>query len=78
VTIFSRNVDDQTLTFELSDTGITDVETGSDWNFVGMAIGGELEGTQLEPVVNANHFWFSWAVFRPDTQILDSLDDLIG
>ena len=78
VTVFSRNFDDQTLTFELSDTGITDVETGSDWNFVGMAIGGELEGTQLEPVVNANHFWFSWAVFRPDTQIRDSLDDLTG
>ena len=56
VTVFSRNVDDQTLTFELSDTGVIDVETGSSWNLVGMAIDGELEGTQLEPVVHANHF----------------------
>ena len=56
VTVFSRNVDDQTLTFVLSDTGVIDVETGSRWNLVGMAIDGELEGTQLEPVVHANHF----------------------
>ena len=76
VTVFSRNTGNQTLTFELSDTGITDVETGSDWNLVGMAIGGELEGTQLKPVVHANHFWFSWAVFKPETQIRHSLDDL--
>jgi hypothetical protein len=78
VTVFSRSVDGRDLTFELSDSGITDVETGSDWNFVGMAIAGELEGTQLEPVVHANHFWFSWAVFKPDTQIRASLEDLIG
>jgi hypothetical protein len=78
VTVFSRNVGDQTLTFELSDTGITDVETGSDWNLMGMAIDRELEGTQLEPVIHANHFWFAWAVSKPDTQIRDSLDDLSG
>ncbi|MBT3995037.1 MAG: DUF3179 domain-containing protein [Chloroflexi bacterium] len=78
VTVFSRNVGNQTLTFELSDTGITDVETESDWNLVGTAIGGELEGTQLKPVVHANHFWFSWAVFKPETQIRHSSDDLSG
>ena len=74
--VFSRSDDGRDLTFELSDTGITDVETGSDWNFVGTAIGGELEGTQLKPIVHANHFWFSWAVFKPETQIRASLDDL--
>ncbi len=45
-------------------------------NLLGLAIDGELEGTQLEPMVHANHFWFSWAVFKPETQIRDSLDDL--
>lgn len=78
VTVFSRKVGNKTLTFELSNAGITDVETGSDWNLVGMATGGELEGTQLKPVVHSNHFWFSWAVFKPQTQIRDSLDDLTG
>ena len=62
----------------MSDTGVSDVETGSSWNLVGMAIDGELEGTQLEAVIHANHFWFSWAVFKPETQIRDSVDDLTG
>jgi hypothetical protein len=31
--------------------------------------GGELEGEAREPVVHADHFWFSWAVFKPDTCI---------
>lgn len=78
VTVFSRSVEGRDLTFKLSDSGITDVETGSDWNYVGMAVAGELEGTQLEPVIHANHFWFSWAVFKPETQIRASLDDLTG
>ena len=48
------------------------------WNLVGLAIDGELERTQLEPMVHANDFWFSWAVFKPEPQIRDSLDDLTG
>ena len=26
-------------------------------------------GKALTPVVNVNHFWFSWAAFRPETVI---------
>ncbi|MBT4125151.1 MAG: DUF3179 domain-containing protein [Chloroflexi bacterium] len=76
VAVFSRIVGDRLLTFEANDHGITDIETGSAWNYAGIATSGELEGTQLEPVVHANHFWFAWAVFKPATQIRDSLDDL--
>jgi hypothetical protein len=43
---------------------------------LGLAIAGELAGTKLEPVVHANHFWFAWAVFKPATQIRDSLSAL--
>jgi hypothetical protein len=78
VAVFSRLVDGQTLTFVVSDSGITDVETGSLWNYAGIAKSGELEGTHLEPVVHGNHFWFSWAVFKPNTQIRDSINDLAG
>jgi len=28
-----------------------------------------LTGQALTPVVSINHFWFSWAAFRPDTRI---------
>ncbi|MCH8229720.1 MAG: DUF3179 domain-containing protein [Chloroflexi bacterium] len=75
-TAFSRTVGDRTLTFELTDLGITDVETGSVWNLVGIAISGELKGTQLTPVIHASHFWFAWAVFKPETEVRDSVEDL--
>jgi hypothetical protein len=35
----------------------------------GEAIAGPLAGSQLTQVVSADHFWFAWAVFRPDTII---------
>lgn len=76
VAVFSRDVGDRTLTFEVNDSGIADIETGSLWNYAGIAKSGELEGTHLEPVVHANHFWFAWAVFKPNTVIKDSLNDI--
>ena len=75
-TVFSRMIGDRTLTFELTDTGITDAETGSIWNLVGMAVSGDLKGTQLAPVVHASHFWFAWAVFKPETEVRDSIEAL--
>lgn len=66
---FSRTVDGQVLTFLAKDGAIQDKETGSTWNVLGAATGGPLAGTQLSPVVSINHFWFSWAAFRPETRI---------
>jgi hypothetical protein len=66
---FSRELDGQTLTFQDDGEKITDEQTGSEWNILGQAVSGELTGSQLEPVVNVNHFWFSWAAFRPETRI---------
>ena len=76
VALYSRLVNGNPLTFEVTDSVITDKETGSTWSLTGLAVDGELAGIQLEPVVHANHFWFAWAVFKPETQIRDSLDDL--
>jgi hypothetical protein len=78
VAVLSRTVDGKSLIFEATDSGITDVETGSHWNLAGIAVSGELIGTQLSPVVHANHFWFAWAVFKPATEIRASLADLAG
>ncbi|MBT4942908.1 MAG: DUF3179 domain-containing protein, partial [Chloroflexi bacterium] len=39
---------------------------------------GPLAGKKLEPVIHANHFWFAWAVFEPDTEIRDGADDISG
>ena len=43
---------------------------------MGTAVSGELKGTQLAPVINAAHFWFARAVFKPETEIRDSVDAL--
>jgi hypothetical protein len=66
---FSRVLDGQTLTFSYDGQTITDDQTGSEWDVFGQAISGELAGSQLEPVVSVNHFWFSWAAFKPETRI---------
>lgn len=58
------------LTFELRDSEIVDLETGSVWNVLGRAVEGPMAGAQLEQVVSANHFWFAWSIFKPDTRVI--------
>ncbi len=64
------------MTFGFTESGITDTETGSVWNLVGVAVSRELEGTQLEPVIHAAHFWFASAVSRPETEARESVESL--
>jgi hypothetical protein len=66
---FSRNLDGRELSFTAVDGRFVDQETGSEWNLLGQAVSGELAGEQLDPLVSINHFWFSWAAFRPETRI---------
>jgi hypothetical protein len=63
-------IDGESVTFEPRDGMIVDTGTGSTWNVLGQAIDGPLDGTELEPVVAANHFWFAWSVFKPDTRVI--------
>ena len=73
--VFAPVVDGATLKFQVSDDGeIVDTETQSQWNVLGRAIAGPLTGKQLQSIVNGNHFWFAWAVFKPDTRVF-SLPD---
>ena len=67
---FGREVAARTLTFEPGDGAFTDRETGSTWSITGEAVAGALEGVQLPPVVHANHFWFAWAAFYPETRLV--------
>ena len=57
-----------TFTAGPEDTFI-DEETGSTWNILGEAIGGPLEGRQLETVSRVDTFWFSWFAFRSETRV---------
>jgi hypothetical protein len=70
--VFSPYVAGEKLTFRKDGEQIFDNETGSEWNIVGRAIDGELSGAQLDPIVQGDHFWFSWAAFKPDTEIYQS------
>ena len=67
--VFDPNVNGQKLTFRQDGEKIVDEETGSSWNILGQAVDGSLAGEELSPVVHGDHFWFSWAAFKPDTII---------
>lgn len=67
--VFDPTLDGQTLTFMVDDENIVDEQSGSIWNVLGQATDGEFAGRVLRPLVHADHFWFSWAVFKPDTII---------
>ena len=66
---YSRQSAGRTLHFIAKDGIIYDDETSSEWNIFGEAIVGELVGETLTPIVSVNHFWFSWAAFKPETRI---------
>src|SRR5262249_46858699 len=66
---FSRQLNGQTLSFTFIEGKIIDDQTNSEWNILGQATSGELKGKQLTPVIAINHFWFSWAAFKPETRI---------
>ncbi len=66
---FSADLDGQRLIFRSEGERIIDRETDSEWDLLGRAIAGNLAGRHLVPVLSVNHFWFSWAAFKPDTRI---------
>ena len=67
---FSPTLRGERLRFEARGEEIVDAGTGSVWSVLGRAVSGPLEGEALEPVVSANHFWFSWGVFKPETRVI--------
>jgi len=67
--VFQRRLDGRTLAFRSQGDGVIDDQTKSSWNILGQATAGPLRGRVLSPVVSGQHFWFSWAVFKPKTRI---------
>lgn len=65
--VYEPFVGGEKLTFTVQDGQIVDENTGSVWNLAGQATDGPLAGTELTRIVSGDHFWFSWAAFRPDT-----------
>ena len=73
VRAFSRLVDGNVLDFQYNansnNNKIIDKQTGSEWNFEGMAITGAMKGKQLLRLPFDEGFWFEWAAFHPKTAI---------
>ena len=67
--IFDPELDGQKLTFRAEGEKFVDNETGSTWSLLGQAVEGPTAGKQLTPIIHANHLWFAWAAFKPDTLI---------
>ena len=64
---FDPRVNDQVLTFEVLGDGLfQDQQTSSTWNHLGLALDGDLAGTQLIALPQHDTFWFAWAAFVPD------------
>ncbi len=70
--VFDPSLDGQKLTFRADGDNIMDNETDSVWNILGQAIEGPLTGKELTRIAHGDHFWFAWAVFKPDTIIYQS------
>jgi hypothetical protein len=67
---YSPSIEGEELEFEsIGDGRFRDRQTGSEWNVLGKAVSGPMSGKRLAPVPHGNHFWFSWAVFSPETEI---------
>ena len=73
--VFDAHLDGRKLTFRADGDNFVDNETGSVWNILGQATHGPLAGSKLTPVVHANHFWFAWGAFKPDTKIYQGQAD---
>lgn len=72
--VYARELGGETLTFRSEGDTVVDAQTGSEWNVLGEAVAGELRGERLEPVTSIDHFWFSWAAFRPETRVYEPRD----
>ena len=72
--VFDPNLEGRKLTFRADGDRFVDSETGSTWNILGKGIEGPLAGKALTPMVHADHFWFSWGAFKPDTIIYQGME----
>jgi len=66
---FERVVNGETLEFEYVDGKIIDMNTDSVWSYEGVAISGEMKGTELKRVPFNPGFWFEWVAFHPETEL---------
>ncbi len=79
VGVFDPNIEGRRLAFRAEGEGFVDEQTGSVWNILGQAVSGEFQGKSLTPIPHrGQQFWFSWAVYQPDTLIYQGNGQVAG
>jgi hypothetical protein len=69
--VYDPRVDGRSLTFSAAGGGeFRDRQTGSRWTVAGLAIEGPLKGTRLTALPHQDAFWFAWAAFQPETELI--------
>jgi len=51
---------------------LVDAETGTSWDYTGLAVSGPLAGRQLERVQALPDYWFDWKLYHPTTTLFAS------
>jgi len=73
VRAFSRKIGTESHDFyaavDSSGIELMDSQTGSHWNFAGLAISGPLQGKQLHQLYSLKDYWFDWKNYHPQTLI---------
>ena len=73
VRAYERGVDGRKLElFAKKDSStlvLVDTQTGSEWDFTGKAVKGELSGKQLKQVFVLYDYWFDWKNYHPKTDV---------
>jgi len=68
-TVFRSLVDDMELSFISKGRVISDIETGSVWNFMGECVSGKMKGEKLTPVNYTLDFAFAYLAFYPEAVV---------
>lgn len=76
VRVFNRKLESETYEFyratDSSELQLMDSQTGSRWNFSGVAVSGPLKGKQLQQIYSLKDYWFDWKNYHPNTLIYNS------
>ena len=70
--VLDPQLDGRVLTLQVRDGRLVDAETGTAWSVTGEALDGPLAGESLTAVPHTDPFWFAWAAFYPDTEVVAS------
>ncbi len=68
--VYAPTVRGRALTFQPAPNGFRDRETASTWTLGGLAVAGPLRGQRLTVLPSQDAFWFAWAAFNPQTELV--------